>query len=71
MKQLVSIFLVLFVIFSCLTGFGCSAGQNRSEGTSHSADDQADELSNIVKRTIKLPSLFAAGPAYVGHEGPE
>jgi penicillin V acylase-like amidase (Ntn superfamily) len=22
------------------------------------------------KRTIKLPSLFAAGPAYVGHEGP-
>ena len=57
MKPLISICLVLFVFFSCLTGFGCSAGQNRTEEASHSFDDQADELFNIVSKAKEISFL--------------
>ena len=57
MKPLINIFLVLFLISSCLTGFGCSAGKNPHQGTNRIIDDPSDELSNIINKAKEISFL--------------
>ncbi len=57
MKPLIKILLILFLFSVCLTGFGCTAGQDRSEGTRNNSDGQSDELPKLLYKTKEISFL--------------